>query len=175
MIAHQEITAPEKKLKAGRVPFALGVADAQIVLSVGEILLGSFAKPFYRLHLILCQATFAQEECRPESFLGFGIAHFRSSADFGHQLAVRLVLLSGQLKDSGTQQEQKREHQPILFHIGRLAWFSVEITDIHPLTLYSPTVTLASLRLRRINSDGPDQPSCHYRLFTDQLIRGELS
>jgi hypothetical protein len=40
------------------------------------------------------------------------------------------------LKDSGTQQEQKREHQPILFHIGRLAWFSVEITDIHALTLY---------------------------------------
>jgi len=149
MIAHQEITAPEKKLKAGRVPFALGVADAQTELSVGDILFGSFAKPFYRLHLILCQATFAQEECRPESFLGFGIAHFRSSADFGHQLAVRLVLLSGQLKDSGTQQEQKREHQPILFHIGRLDWFSVEITDIHPLTLYSPTVTLASLRLRR--------------------------
>jgi hypothetical protein len=26
---------------------------------------------------------------------------------------------------------------------------SVEITDIHALTLYSPTVTLASLRLRR--------------------------
>src|SRR4030095_9825346 len=36
-----------------RHAFATVVADAQIVLSVGEILLGSFAKPFHRLRIIL--------------------------------------------------------------------------------------------------------------------------
>ncbi len=50
---------------------------------------------------------------------GLGIAFVRSGADFGQHLAVRLVLLSGQSKDSGTQEEQNCEQEAIRFHIGR--------------------------------------------------------
>jgi hypothetical protein len=79
---------------------AIGVREGQIELSYSVILLGSFA---IRLHPL-------------------GITCFRLGADIGRRLPVRLVLLSGQLKDSGTQQQQNREHnQPILFHIGKEA------------------------------------------------------
>ena len=38
-----------------------GVADAQNVLSLGVILLGGFANPFYRFHLILRHACACKE------------------------------------------------------------------------------------------------------------------
>src|SRR5260370_24890668 len=77
---------------------AIGVREAQIVLSYSVILLGGSA---IRLHPL-------------------GITCFRLGADIGRRLPVRLVLLSGQLKDSGTQQQQNREHhQPILFESAK--------------------------------------------------------
>ena len=43
-----------------RHAFAIGVAEAQTVLSLGVILLGGFAKPLHRLHLILRHAFAVQ-------------------------------------------------------------------------------------------------------------------
>ena len=111
-----------------RHTLANGVADAQTELSVGEILLGSFAKPLHCFRLILCHAKGAGKECATQFIPGLGITFVRSGADFGKYLAVRLVLLSQQLKDSGSHQQQNREQQLIRFHIGRLVG--------HPLPLF---------------------------------------
>ena len=61
-----------------------------------------------------------EKNARPNSYRGLASPFVRSGADFDQYLAVRLVLLSRQLKDSGSHQQQNREQQLIRFHIGRL-------------------------------------------------------
>ena len=56
------------------------IADAQIVLSVGDILSGSFAIPLYGFRLILCYAKGAGKECATQFIPGLGIALVRSGA-----------------------------------------------------------------------------------------------
>ena len=61
-----------------------------------------------------------EKNARPNSYRALASPFVRSGADFDQYLAVRLVLLSRQLKDSGSHQQQNREQQLIRFHIGRL-------------------------------------------------------
>ena len=57
---------------------------------------------------------------KTKSILGICITCFRLGLNFLNLFAISFDLLSGQLKERGTQQQQKREHQLIHFHIGRL-------------------------------------------------------
>ena len=92
--------------------FAAQVAEAEIILSPGVILLGGLAIPLHRLHLILRHA-FALVVAKTEFHLGLCVACFCLRLHFPNRFLIGLGLLRGQLNDSDTRRQQKREYQPI--------------------------------------------------------------
>jgi hypothetical protein len=106
---------------------ARGTTDApqaaQIVLSLGVILLGGFAIPLHRLSLILCRPKVSKIECITQFKLGLSIALFRLGADVSQKLAVFLALLGGQLKNATGKQEKQKPFQPIRLHAPSLRRF----------------------------------------------------
>src|SRR5262249_44927840 len=97
---------------------AVQVAEAEIILSPGVILLGGFAIPLHRLYLILRHA-FALVVAVTEFHLRLCVACFCLPLHFLDRFLISLGLLRGQLNDSDTRRQQKREYQPTRFHIGK--------------------------------------------------------
>ena len=93
-----------------------------MVLSLGEILFGGLAKPFHRLHLILWHVL-AVQVANTEFHLGLCVACFCLRLHFPNRFLIGLGLLRGQLNDSDTRRQQKREYQSTRFHIGKLIGF----------------------------------------------------
>jgi hypothetical protein len=87
-----------------------------------RLLFGGFAKPFHRLHLILRHA-FGLVVAKTEFHLGLCVACFCLRLHFLNRFLIGLGLLRGQLNDSDTRRQQKREYQPTRFHIGRVIGF----------------------------------------------------
>jgi hypothetical protein len=89
-------------------------------LASGVILPGGFAKPFHGLHLILRHAI-AFDVAKAEFNLGICVACFRLHPYFLKRSVIGLGLLRLQLKRRGARPQEQQEHQPIRFHIGKLA------------------------------------------------------
>ena len=87
-------------------------------MSRGEILFGGFANPLHCLYLILHHA-FALVVATTEFHLGLCVACFCLGLHFLNRFLIGLGLLRGQLNDSDTRRQQKREYQSTRFHVGK--------------------------------------------------------
>src|SRR6266481_4996084 len=99
-----------------RHTFAVCVADTPAVWSLGVILFRGPTTPFHRLSLVLRHA-FSLFVAKTELHLGLCVACFCLRLHFLNRFLIGLGLLAGQLNDSDTRRQQKREYQPTRFHI----------------------------------------------------------
>ena len=107
-------------LSASEVGEAAGAYVAGAV--IGAILFGGFEIPLRGLRVILHHA-FALVVATTEFHLGLCVACFCLRLHFLNRFLIGLGLLRGQLNDSDTRRQQKREYQPTRFHIGKLIRF----------------------------------------------------
>ena len=101
------------------------VANAQIVLSLGVILLGGFTKPLHRFHRIRRQAKLAQEKCQTHLKLGLGTTLFRLGAELGQRLAVSVALLGVQRLPGQHQGQANLKEQSVKLHNCFLFSFAI--------------------------------------------------
>ena len=102
-----------------RHAFATVVTNSQIVLSLGQTLLGGFAIPLRRFDQIP-RHPFAFVVATSELKLRFRLTAFSLCLDFRDRSLCGGNLFRERGPDRGTAEQEKKAHQPIRFHLGKL-------------------------------------------------------